>query len=122
MQKGAQYQAVLEIITEIFKDNIPADNILNTYLREHKYIGAKDRRLITETVWQILRHRRRLTFDAQSTDPRKILLYFLREEDFDVLCADSPYSLVPLSKEEKSWLPKENDESKIGRASCRERV
>ena len=111
MQKGAQYQAVLELISEIFKDKEPADNIINAYLRERKYIGSKDRRFITETVWNIVRHRRRLTFDAQSSDPRRILLYFLRNEDFDLLCGDSAYSLAPLSKEEKSWLAKENEES-----------
>ena len=45
MQKGAQYQAVWELISEIFKDKIPADNIINAYVRERKYIGSKDRRL-----------------------------------------------------------------------------
>ena len=29
MQKGAQYQAVWELISEIFKDKIPADSIIN---------------------------------------------------------------------------------------------
>lgn len=64
MQKGAQYQAVWELISEIFKDKIPADNIINAYVRERKYIGSKDRRFITETVWKIIRNRRKLVFDA----------------------------------------------------------
>lgn len=109
MQKGAQYQAVLELITEIFKDKEPADKLINNYLRERKYIGSGDRRFITETVWTILRNRRKLEFDAGSNEPRRILLYFLRHEDFDVLCADSPYSLASLSKEEKLWLQTENE-------------
>lgn len=111
MQKGAQYQAILELITEIFKDKTPADNIINAYLRERKYIGSKDRRFITETVWNIIRHRRRLTFDAQSDNPRRILLYYLRDEDFDVLCSDSPYALSSLTKEEKNWLKSENEQA-----------
>lgn len=110
MQKGAQYQAVLELITEIFKDKEPADNLINTYLRGHKYIGSKDRKFIIETVWHVIRHRRRLEFDAKSKDPRRLLLYFLRNEDFDILCSDSPYSLTPLSREEKKWLTNENEE------------
>lgn len=110
MQKGAQYQAVLELITEIFKDKQPADKITNTYLRERKYIGSKDRKFITDIVWQIIRHRRKLEFDAQSTESRRILLYFLRHEDFDILCADSPYALAPLSKEERIWLKQENEQ------------
>jgi len=110
MQKGAQYQAVLELITEIFKDKNPADNIINSYMREHKYIGSKDRRFISETVWKIIRNRRRLEFDSQSSDPRRILLYFLRNEDLDILCSDSNYSLTPLTKEEKAWLKSENEQ------------
>ena len=110
MQKGAQYQAVLELITEVFKDKQPADKIINTYLRERKYIGSKDRKFITDIVWQIIRHRRKLEFDAQSTESRRILLYFLRHEDFDILCADSPYALAPLSKEERIWLKQENEQ------------
>ena len=109
MQKGAQYQAILEIITEIFEDKLPADKIINTYLRTRKYIGAKDRRFITDSVWDILRRRRRLAFDAQSTLPRRMLLYYLRGEDFDIVCSDSPYSLAPLSGKEKAWLKEEND-------------
>lgn len=110
MQKGAQYQAVLELISEIFKDKEPADNIINTYLRGRKYIGSKDRKVITETVWDIIRHRRRLEFDAGSCEPRRMLLYFLRHEDFDILCSDSPYSLATLSREEKEWLKTENEQ------------
>ena len=109
MQKGAQYQAVLELITEIFKDKEPADKLINSYLRERKYIGSADRRFITETVWTILRNRRKLEFDAGSSEPRRMLLYFLRNEDFDIICSDSPYSLAPLTKEEKSWLQIENE-------------
>lgn len=110
MQKGAQYQAVLDLITEIFKDKSPADNIINAYMRERKYIGSKDRRFITECVWTIIRNRRKLEFDAQSDNPRRILLYYLRYEDFDILCSDSNYSLAPLSKSEKEWLTKENED------------
>ena len=50
MQKGAQYQAVWELISEIFKDKIPADNIINAYVRERKYIGSKDRRFFNGGV------------------------------------------------------------------------
>ena len=109
MQKGAQYQAVLELITEIFKDKTPADQIINSYVRERKYIGSKDRRFITETVWKIIRNRRKLSFDARSDNPRKILLTLLRDEDFDILCSGE-YGLSELTKEEKEWLKETNEE------------
>ena len=50
MQTGARYQAVLEILTEVFQDKTPADKIINDYLRQKKYIGSKDRRFITDMV------------------------------------------------------------------------
>lgn len=109
MQKGAQYQAVWELISEIFKDKIPADNIINAYVRERKYIGSKDRRFITETVWKIIRNRRKLVFDAGSNEPRRVLLTYLQDEDFDLLCGGE-YGLAPLSKEEKEWLKRRNEE------------
>ena len=109
MQKGAQYQAVWELISEIFKDKIPADSIINAYVRERKYIGSKDRRFITETVWKIIRNRRKLVFDAGSNEPRRVLLTYLQDEDFDLLCGGE-YGLAPLSKEEKEWLKRRNEE------------
>lgn len=109
MQKGAQYQAVWELISEIFKDKMPADNIINAYVRERKYIGSKDRRFITETVWKIIRNRRKLVFDAGSNEPRWVLLTYLQDEDFDLLCGGE-YGLAPLSKEEKEWLKRRNEE------------
>ncbi len=109
MQKGAQYQAVLDLITEIFKDKQPADNIINSYVRERKYIGSKDRRFITETVWKIIRNRRKLAFDSGSDEPRQMLLTYLQDEDFDLLCGGE-YGLAPLTKAERERLKKRNEE------------
>lgn len=111
MQVSARYQAVYEIIKEIFKDQRPADHIINEYVRSRKYIGSKDRRFITETVWDIIRHRLRLEFDAQSSDCRKMMLVYLKDQDFDLIADGSTYGLKPLTKEEKSWLKNLNDEA-----------
>lgn len=108
MQTGARFQAILELITVIFEDKQPADNLINDYLRARKYIGSKDRRFITEWVWKIIRNRMKLEFDAKSKEPRKILLTAARnslEEIFD----GSQYGLSPLTEEEKAWLEEENE-------------
>lgn len=110
MQSGARYQAVLELITEIFRDMKPADGIINDYLRARKYIGSKDRRFITDLTWSIIRNRMKLTFDAGSSLPRRILLTAVRdklEEVFD----GSQYGLAPLTEEEKLWLENPNEEA-----------
>lgn len=101
MQLSAKYQAVLEIITQVFQDKYPADNILKEYLRNRKYIGSKDRKFITNTVWNIIRHRSCLEFDCESSEPRMLLLTYLKDEDFDIIADGSEYGLKPLTKEEK---------------------
>ena len=109
MQTGARYQAVLEILTEIFQDKIPADKIINDYLRQKKYIGSKDRRFITNMVWHIIRNRQKLEFDTQSSDVRRILLYANKDKISEIF-DDSKYGLSSLTDEEKSWLSQENEE------------
>ena len=109
MQTGARYQAVYEILNEVFKDDMPADAIINNYLRERKYIGSKDRRFISELVWNIIRNRMKLEFDARSNDVRKILLWALRDK-LDEVFDGSKYGMSALTQEEKLWLEQDNDE------------
>lgn len=109
MQTGARYQAVLELIGEIFKDEKPADGIINEYLRGRKYIGSKDRRFISEKVWEIVRNRMKLSFDAGTTDPRRILLWLARDV-LDEVFDGSQYGLAPLSGEERAWLAQDNEQ------------
>lgn len=109
MQTGARYQAVLDLISEIFKDKQPADGIINEYLRAHKYIGSKDRRFITETVWQIIRNRRKLEFDCQSIEPRQVLLWFAKDKLSEVFDG-SKYGLSPLTAAEQKLLSAENEQ------------
>ncbi|MDO4162200.1 MAG: RsmB/NOP family class I SAM-dependent RNA methyltransferase, partial [Pseudomonadota bacterium] len=82
----------------------PADNILKEYLRNRKYIGSKDRKFITNTVWDIIRHRSRLEFDCGSCEVRLLLLAYLKDEDMDIIADGSEYGLKPLSKDEKDKL------------------
>lgn len=104
MQLGARYRAVFEILQEVFKDKNPADNIISSYLRERKYIGSKDRRFIVEKVWDVIRHRRRLSFEAGGLDVRKMLLVYLKNEDLDLIFGADVYALSAVTKDEKSWL------------------
>ena len=104
MQLGARYRAVFEILQEVFQDKYPADNIITSYMRERKYIGSKDRRFIIEKVWDIIRHRRRLSFDAGGLDIRKMLLVYLKDEDLDLIFGADAYALPAVGRDEKLWL------------------
>lgn len=104
MQTSARYQAVAELIGEIFADKQPADNILNSYFRERRFIGSKDRKFISSEVWNIIRHRRGLEFEAQSKDIRKLLLVYLKDGNFDEVFAGGQYGMLPVNDKEKQWL------------------
>lgn len=112
MQTPARYQAVLELIGEIFKDMRPADGIIDDYLKSRKYIGSKDRRFIADTVWEIIRNRMKLEFDAGSKEYRKILLMYLKHkgEDAAAIFSGGQYAPQALSEEEKQWLKQDNEE------------
>lgn len=110
MQISARYQAIFELLEQIFQDIKPADNIINEYVRKRKYIGSKDRRFIVDTVWDIIRHRMRLEFDAQSSDVRKIMLVYLKNEDFDIVASGGEYGFKCLNKDEKLWLKSLSDD------------
>ena len=110
MQLGAKYQAILEIMEKVWQDQYPADNIIKEYMRARKYIGSKDRKFITNTVWDIIRHRSRLEFDCGCCEPRMLLLAYLKDEDFDIIADGSQYALKPLTKDEKTKLHNLNQE------------
>ena len=110
MQNGARYQAILEILEEVFQDKIPADKVINDYLRARKYIGSKDRRFIVDGVWKIIRNRMKLEFDARSNEPRKVLLYAFKDK-LNEIFDGSIYGLSPLTEGEKEWLECENEEA-----------
>lgn len=48
MKTAARYKAVWELMTAVFADRQPADNIINAYFRERRFIGSGDRRFIAE--------------------------------------------------------------------------
>ena len=49
--------AILELLNQIDATSRPANEVINTYTRMRRYIGSKDRRAITDGVWQVLRSR-----------------------------------------------------------------
>ena len=104
MKTSARYKAVFELMELIFADKEPADNIINSYFRERRYIGSKDRRFIGDKIWDIIRHRRRLEFEAGCLDYRKILAVYCREEDDNEVFSGGEYGLPCLSADEKEWL------------------
>jgi len=60
MTPAGRLQAAIELLGAIEADRRPADAVANEFLRTRRFIGGGDRRDISETVWTVLRARRRL--------------------------------------------------------------
>ena len=62
MTPGARAQAAIELLDQILtawksEKRIPADKLLDSYYKGHRYIGSKDRGAISELVYWCLRHK-----------------------------------------------------------------
>ncbi len=110
MQESARYLAVYELLEEIFKQKKPADDIIYAYVKEKKFMGSSDRRFVTNKVWEIIRNKMKLSWQAKTEDLRKILLCYLKNNDLLALCDDSKYGLKSLTEEEKIFLQNLNEE------------
>ena len=62
MKPEAILNAAQELIAEILNSHRPANDIINAYTRQRRYIGSKDRRALTDWVWGYVRHYNRLNY------------------------------------------------------------
>lgn len=104
MKEASRIQEVIQVLAQVLSDKQPADIILDKYLKERRYIGAKDRRFIIDTVWQIIRKRLRLTQLLPEPSPRLMTALFFDDKDLDLLFNGEEYAPTPLTPEEKTAL------------------
>ena len=57
MTPGACVEAAIGLLSAIDEGRQPADDIVGTYFRRHRFAGVKDRGSISEHVFAVLRHR-----------------------------------------------------------------
>ncbi len=61
MTPAGRIAAAIELLTEVeAASNRPADAVANDFFRARRFIGAGDRRAVSERTWGVLRARRRL--------------------------------------------------------------
>ena len=79
--------SVLELLNLFDKSNKIASKVLQSYFRSKKYIGSKDRRFISESFWNILRHRYKIHWhldylNLEITFEKEIMLelFFLNQD------------------------------------------
>ena len=81
MTPGARLQAAIELIEQIAGTQTPADRLVGNYFRSRRYAGSKDRRAVTDMVYDVLRRRGEYAWRAGGTDSRRLLLAHLTAPD-----------------------------------------
>ena len=79
MTPGARIQAVIELLDQIADSTTPADRLVGNYFRARRYAGSKDRRTISDMVYEILRKKGELTWQAGGGDSRMLALAHLTQ-------------------------------------------
>ncbi len=69
-----QFEALLEATKQVLRFVHPADAVLKHFFRDNKNLGMRDRGLIAETVYALLRKRTWLMHLTQSDQPRLLVL------------------------------------------------
>jgi 16S rRNA (cytosine967-C5)-methyltransferase len=96
----AQFNTLVEALTVVLPLNSPADVQLKRFFKEHAKLGAKDRALIAETVYTVLRHRRAIESVISDGVPRKMAIYALTR--YQGIGARE--LMTVLKKAEQTWL------------------
>eukprot|EP00457_Paulinella_chromatophora_P008254 gb/GEZN01008285.1/.p1 GENE.gb/GEZN01008285.1/~~gb/GEZN01008285.1/.p1 ORF type:complete len:447 (+),score=30.66 gb/GEZN01008285.1/:101-1441(+) len=71
MRQGARLQTAVTLLEKILATSSPADRVVRGYFRQCRYMGSTDRRVISETVYQILRRYEELAWYLQGIHPNK---------------------------------------------------
>lgn len=110
MQEPGRLQAVIDILTEIHDTPQAADRYLEKWARGNRYAGSKDRRAISEAVYQVLRNRRFLSHAVSDDSPRLVALasYHLLHghsiEDISAMADGGKFGPAVLQDEERNAL------------------
>jgi 16S rRNA (cytosine967-C5)-methyltransferase len=73
----AQFNTLVEALTIVLPLTSPADVQLKRFFKEHAKLGVRDRAVIAETVYAVLRHRRAIEAIVTDGVPRKMALLAL---------------------------------------------
>jgi len=107
MKPAAQLQATIELLDKIAETGYPADRTMAQYFKQRRYIGSKDKAVISEHLYTILRNRLSLEFmlERAGLNPHSrmlaaALMKFQGEENVARFFDGDRYSPVPLRDEQ----------------------
>lgn len=98
--KNSQINAVVAAVERVWPGTAPADVVMKHFFREHADLGARDRGLVAETVYAMLRRRRLLEHLVPGATSRQLALLGLTR-----VMGWPPGQLEPvLARGEANWL------------------
>ncbi len=68
MTPAARIAAAIELLATVESERRPADQVASLFFKNRRYIGAKDRRAVADTVWRILRRKARIDWWLEQVD------------------------------------------------------
>lgn len=87
MSKALHFHLVNTIsqaLTEVFEQGKHADRMIDKYLRSNRKWGARDRKFFAEGVYEVVRHKRKLQFLAESEDLWAVIGAYLVTKGFEL--------------------------------------
>ena len=110
MKPQARIQAVVDILEKMPVSRVPLDSVVGDYMRQRRYIGAKDRAAVAQRIYEMARNTARVGWwlakiGAEDT-PRNRMIAFLAlcenadEKRFKDMYDGSSYAPEPLSPAE----------------------
>ena len=70
-------EAVSMALDEVFLDGKYADKVMEKLFKKNRKWGSKDRKFVAESIYEIVRHKRRLQFIADSEKSMDLVAAFL---------------------------------------------
>ena len=110
MTPAARLAAAIEVLDTIGGGSGPADEVLRTWGRAHRFAGSRDRRAIAERVYAVLRARTRLAWAMGGESGRALVIGDLRVQDqldpeaVEALFDGQGYGPAPLCEDERRLL------------------
>jgi len=106
MKTPARFQTIIELLDANLNSNMPVDNALKSFFKANRFIGSKDRRFISEYIWEIIRNKLKAEFVSKDKSARNILISYLAYfkyftiDDLNEIFDGEKYSPEKLSADE----------------------
>lgn len=98
--RPALLQLGTQALAEALTFATPADMVLRRFFREHPQLGRRDRGVVAEAVFAVLRRLSTFTELAAGRDPRRLFLLGVRQRG----AGDEPLLEPIVSADERTWL------------------